>query len=104
MDLIRSAMRTTTTASTVAETVAPTMDAVLGVMTAISTASIQLRSATEALISADVGTTMTATSETSVTQTPMSARPNVLRIQSAMDLIRSAMRTTTTASSVAETV
>ena len=97
-DITSSAMRTTTTATTVVETVALTMDAVLGVMTAISTASIQLRSATEVLMSADVGTTMTVTSETSVTQTPMSARPNVLRIQNVLDLIRSVTRTTTTAS------
>ena len=103
-DTIRSATRTTTTAFTVVETVGPTMDVVQAVTTVISTVSILLRSVMETLTSVDAGTTMTAMSETSVIQTPMSARLNVWRTQSAMDLIKSAMRTTTTASTaVSET-
>merc|ERR1712142_50018 len=83
-DTIRSATRTTTTASTVAETVVLMTDVVQDVTTVISTVSILLRSVMETLTSADAGTTMTAMSETSVIQTPMSARLNVWRTQSAM--------------------
>merc|ERR1712066_811802 len=69
------------TATIVVETVALTMDAVLGVMTAISTASIQLRSATEALMNADAGTTLTATPETSVTTTTTLASPSLTSVR-----------------------
>merc|ERR1712066_199029 len=69
------------TATIVVETVALTMDAVLGVMTAISTASIQLRSATEVLMNADAGTTLTATPETSVTTTITLASPSLTSVR-----------------------
>merc|ERR1711981_620009 len=42
--------------------------------------------------------------EISVTQTPMFVNPSVWKITNARDLTKSAMRTTTTVSSVAETV
>ena len=101
---IRSATLTTTTASSVAEIVAPTMDVARDAMTATSTANTPHLYVMETLTSVDVGTTMIVMLETSVIQTQMFARPNALKIRNVRDSIRSAMLTTVTASSVAETV
>merc|ERR550539_2184999 len=103
-DLTKSAMRTTTTASSVAETVVPMTVAARDVTTVISTVPIQLQSVTGVLTSVVAGTTTIAMLEISVTRTPMFASLNVWRTTNARDLTKSAMRTTTTASSVAETV
>ena len=97
----KSAMRTTTTASSVAETAAPMTVVARDVTTVISTVPIPLPSVTEPLTSVAAGTTMTAMSEISVTQTPMFVSLSVWRTRSVWVSTRFAMSSTTTASTVA---
>ena len=94
-------MRITTTASSVAETAAPMTGVARDVTTVISTVPIPLQSVTAVLTSVAAGTTMTAMSEISVMQTPMFVSRSVWRTRSVWASTRSAMRTTTTASTVA---
>merc|ERR1712038_1998305 len=99
-DLTKSAMRTTTTVSSVAETVEQMTAAARVVTTVISTVPIPLPSVTGQLTSVAAGTTTIAMSETSVTLIPMSVSLSVWRIRNVWASTRSAMSSTTTASTV----